>query len=79
MGPMQLESGPFRGSVLIDGWLRASWHVEGPGKDGRAALYVTPTGRLSNRTVASVSSEARRLLRMIGHPGDDVRLMEPPD
>ena len=76
---MQLASAPFRGSVLIDGWLRASWHVEGPGKDGRAALHVTPTGRLPKRTVASVSAEARRLLRMIGNPEDDVSVTEPPD
>ena len=76
---MQLASAPFRGSVLIDGWLRASWHLEGRAKDGKATLFVRPTGRLSKRTVASVSAEARRLLRMIGDPDDDVSVTEPPD
>jgi hypothetical protein len=76
---MQLASAPFRGSVLIDGWLRASWHLESPTREGTAALIVTPIGRLSKRTVASVSAEARRLLRMIGRPDDDVRVTEPPD
>ena len=76
---MQLASAPFRGSVLIDGWLRASWHLEGRTKEGTATLFVMPTGRLSKRTVASVSAEARRLLRMIGNPGDDVSMLEPLD
>jgi hypothetical protein len=76
---MQLASAPFRGSVLIDGWIRALWHLDGHVKDGAAILSVGPTGRLPKRTVASVSAEGRRLLTMIGNPGDDVRVMEPPD
>ena len=71
---MQLTSAPFRGSVLIDGWLRASWHLEGRAKDGKATLFARPTDRLPKRTIASVSAEGRRLLRMIGEPDDDVRV-----
>ena len=41
---MQLTSAPFRGSVLIDGWLRASWHLEGRAKDGKATLFVAADG-----------------------------------
>ena len=74
---MQLASAPFRGSVLIDGWLRASWHLEGRAEDGTATLDVIPTVRISNRTVASVSAEGRRLLRMIGNPGNEVRVLKP--
>jgi hypothetical protein len=76
---MQPASARFRGSVLIDGWLRASWHLEGRAKDGKTTLFIRPTGRLPKRAAASVAAEARRLLRMIGPPGDDVRLLEPID
>src|SRR4029078_8238072 len=74
---MQLASAPLRGSVLIDGSLRASWHLEKRTEDGGATVFVAPTGRLPKRTVASVSAEGCRLLKMIGNQGDDVRVMEP--
>jgi hypothetical protein len=77
-GWMDLVSAPFRGPVLIDGWIGALWHLDRRTKDGPASLVVRPTGRLSKRTVASVSAEGRRLLRLIGDPEDDVRVMERP-
>ena len=62
-------TGPVRGTVLVDGVVRAVWHVEG-------TTMVVEHAPLPRRAVASVEVEARRAGRFLraGGPGD-VRLV----
>jgi hypothetical protein len=63
-------AGPARGTVLVDGVVRAVWHVEGP-------AMVVEHAALSRRQEASVEVEVRRAARFLragGGPGK-VRLV----
>jgi hypothetical protein len=59
---------PVKGTVLVDGVVRAVWH---PVDDG---LVVRTFGSLAKRATASVEAEGRRLLRFLGADGRDVRV-----
>jgi len=61
------------GSVLVDGFARAMWTVEGG--DGKALVSVTPVGELSKAERAAVGEEAARLAAFL-EPGRtaDVRI-----
>jgi hypothetical protein len=63
-------AGPARGTVLVDGVVRAVWHAEGP-------AMVVEHAALSRRQEASVEVEVRRAARFLrsgGGPGE-VRLV----
>jgi hypothetical protein len=58
---------PVKGTVLVDGVVRAVWHPGDPG------VVVRTLGSLPKKAVASVTAEGRRLLRFLGE-GADVRV-----
>lgn len=68
------SNGAVRGSILLDGFVRARWS---PGRsDGKTHLLVTPFGKaLAKAEAASVTEEGLRLLKLLA-PEDrhDVRL-----
>jgi hypothetical protein len=55
------------GTVLVDGFVRASWKLSRSG--GAATLTVRPFRPLAKRATSSVTAEARRLLRALA-PAD---------
>jgi hypothetical protein len=59
---------PVKGTVLVDGLVRAVWH---PVDDG---LVVRTFGPLPKRAAASVAAEGRRLLRFLEADGTEVRV-----
>jgi hypothetical protein len=61
---------PVKGTVLVDGVVKAVWH---PADEG---LVVRTFGRLAKRATASVEAEGRRLLRFTGAVGAEVRVTE---
>ena len=65
-------TGPFKGSVLVDGCVSGIWRFEGDRKTKRIELVVEHI-RLTKKNAAKVESEARRVARF-WHPAAD-----PPD
>lgn len=59
---------PVKGTVLVDGVVRAVWH---PVDEG---LAVRTFGALAKRATASVAAEGRRLLRFLGDGRTEVRV-----
>lgn len=59
---------PLRGAVLVDGFARASWAVEG------GALVVRHLGPLADGERDAVAAEGERLLAFLGAGGGDVRV-----
>jgi hypothetical protein len=57
-----------KGSLLVDGVVRAVWRVDDD------ALLVRYAGRLPKRSAAAVAAEGRRLLRFLGRETREVRL-----
>ena len=77
VGPNQFDDVFRGGSVLVDGFVRAGWHVEREkGQDGRATLIVVPVVALRRAEEVAVTDEAERLLAFLAaDAGDrDVRL-----
>jgi hypothetical protein len=62
---------PVKGTVLVDGVVRAVWH---PVDEG---LVVRTFGALAKRATASVEAEGRRLLRFLRTDGREVRVLPP--
>jgi hypothetical protein len=62
--------GPVKGTVLVDGVVRAVWHHEGP-------TMVVEHGPLPRRVAATLELEARRANRFLraGERPADVRLI----
>ncbi len=54
--------GPFKGTVLVDGLVRAIWHSTHDRATGRGTLVVEHLA-LARRALASVEAEARRVAR----------------
>jgi hypothetical protein len=50
-------------SVMVDGFLRATWRLVGRGRE--SVLEITPSHRFSKREAAEVSDEGDRLLRFL--------------
>jgi hypothetical protein len=77
IGPNQFDDVFRGGSVLVDGFVRAGWHVEREnGKDGRATLVVVPVVALRPAEETAVTDEAERLVAFLaaGVGDRDVRL-----
>ncbi len=55
--------GPLHGTVLIDGMVRATWHVDTPRDGEPAVLAVDHVGSLTKRVATTVAAEGRRMLR----------------
>jgi Winged helix DNA-binding domain len=67
----------WKGSVLVDGFVRCAWRLE-PGEDG-TALAIDPVVRpLTKREASSVAAEGRRLMRFLGAGSTTVRLLQHP-
>jgi Winged helix DNA-binding domain len=61
--PLRPGDGAGTGTVLIDGFVGATWTVK---RDGDAAtLAVEPIRGISKKAAASVRAEARRLLAFV--------------
>jgi hypothetical protein len=58
-GALGRPAGPAKGTVLVDGVVRAIWRREG-------AVLVVEHGRLSKRAAAAVAAEGARLLHLLG-------------
>ncbi len=56
--------GPLHGTVLIDGMVRATWHVDAPPDGETAVLGVDHVGSLTKRATTAVAAEGRRMLRL---------------
>jgi hypothetical protein len=65
------------GAVLVDGHVRATWRLEHDPKAHTAILFVDYAGSLTQRAIASIAAEGRRMLRF--HTPDattrDVRVL----
>jgi hypothetical protein len=59
---------PVKGTVLVDGVVKAVWH------DDEDGLVVRTFGPIPKKAAASVTAEGRRLLRFLEAPGADVRV-----
>ena len=75
-GELTLRPGPWRGGVLIDGAMRATWLLEIDRDAGSATLAIEHVGTLSKRASSAVAAEGRRLLALIARDASehDVRL-----
>ena len=62
---MSLPQAPHRGSILVNGFVAATWWIDENRASREAALLVRPVSRLRKRDVAAVESEGDRLLRFI--------------
>jgi hypothetical protein len=73
---LQTSNGVVRGTVLVDGFVAASWQVV---RDrGRATAVITPLRRLPARDRSAVAAEAAGLLAFTAAGADhDVRFDEP--
>jgi hypothetical protein len=77
VGPNQFDDVFRGGSVLVDGFVRAGWHVEREkGQDGRAKLIVVQVVALRRADKVAVTDEAERLLAFLaaGAGDPEVRL-----
>lgn len=52
----------FPGSVLVDGYARATWHIDHDRKAGTATLHVDHLGPLAPDVVAAIEDEGKALL-----------------
>jgi hypothetical protein len=70
-------SGGFPGSVLIDGFLGATWRLTR--RDGGATLVITPFAPLGRQEQAAVADEGARLVGFLASdaPDRDVRFQPP--
>ncbi|GAA3122281.1 winged helix DNA-binding domain-containing protein [Planomonospora alba] len=57
LGGVVTKNGIVRGTVLVDGFVRATWKIERPG-----TVAVTPFAKLSGADAAAVEEEGLRLL-----------------
>jgi hypothetical protein len=71
-GPFFSVERPIHGTVLVDGAVGATWRLEHDAKNATATLTVDHVGAMPKRTVSSITSEGRRMLRF-QHPDATTR------
>jgi hypothetical protein len=79
-GAKPLFAGPttVRGTVLHDGFLCGTWRIEGDRQASTKTLVVDQSRKLTKKATASITAEARRLLRLLEPDSDhDVRFVAP--
>jgi hypothetical protein len=54
---------PVHGTVMVDGFVRATWRLEPDAKRGSTTLFVDHAGKLSQRATSAIAAEGRRMLR----------------
>jgi hypothetical protein len=65
---MWFGPGPVHGTVLSDGFVKATWSIDG------STLTVRHAG-LDDAAAAEVAEEGAQLLRFLGSPDGEVRLV----
>ena len=67
-GRLVATARPIKGTVLVDGAVRATWRVERA--DGAATLFIDHVGPLTRGEADAVEAEGARVLRFLGSAGE---------
>ncbi len=64
-GRLVAAAGPVRGTVLLDGTVRAVWRTRADAESEGVTLVIDHVGPLSKRANAALTAEGRRLVRFL--------------